>query len=83
MRKEYDRLKTFESRRPRIFKIFEINRNIYSKRERSEQLLVTECFLTCSWRFLKFDKLEQLEFEFEKILGFRNMQEKIEKYYLD
>ena len=25
------------------------------------------------------DKLEQLEFKLEKILGFRNMQEKLEK----
>ena len=34
-------------------------------------------FLTCSWRFLISDKLEQLEFKLEKILGFRNMQEKL------
>ena len=38
----------------------------------------TECFLTCSWRFLKSDKLEQLKFKLEKILGLRNMQEKLE-----
>ena len=38
--------KTFEIRgwKPRIFKIFEITRTIYSNRERSEQFLVTECF---------------------------------------
>ena len=30
--------------RPRIFKIFEITRTIYSNSERSEQFLVTECF---------------------------------------
>ena len=36
-------------------------------------------FLTCSWRFLISNKLEQLEFKLEKILGFRNMQEKLEK----
>ena len=29
---------------PRIFKIFEITRTIYSNSERSEQFLVTECF---------------------------------------
>ena len=35
------------------FKIFEITRIIYSNSERSEQFLVTECFLTSSsWRFL-------------------------------
>ena len=26
-------------------------------------------FLTCSWRFLRSNKLEQLEFKFEKIIG--------------
>ena len=38
--------KTFEIRgwRPRIFKIFEITRTIYSNSEKSEQFLVTECF---------------------------------------
>jgi hypothetical protein len=38
--------KTFEirGRRPRICKHFEITRTIYSKSERSEQFLVTECF---------------------------------------
>jgi hypothetical protein len=30
-------------------------------------------FLTCSWRFLRSNKLEQLE-----LLGFRNMQEKLD-----
>ena len=39
------------------------------------QFLVTECFLTCSWRFLRSNKLEQLE----KLLGFKNMLEKLEK----
>ena len=32
--------------------MFEITRTIYSNNESSEQFLVTECFLTCSWRFL-------------------------------
>ena len=36
-------------------------------------------FLTCSWRFLRSNKLEQLEFKLEKLLGFRNMQENLEK----
>ena len=26
-------------------------------------------FLTCSWRFLRDNKLEQLEFKLEKIIG--------------
>ena len=32
---------------PRICKIFEVTRTIYSNSERSEQFLETECFLTC------------------------------------
>ena len=48
--------------------------------KRSEKILVTECFLTCFRRFLISNKLEELEFKLEKkILGFRNMQEKLEK----
>ena len=35
-------------------------------------------FLTCSWRFLIYNKLEQLKFKLKKILGFRNLQEKLE-----
>ena len=35
--------------------------------ERSEQFSVT-AFLTCSWRFLIPNKLEQLEFKLEKII---------------
>ena len=29
----------------------------------------TECFLTCSWSFFISNKLEQLEFKLEKVLG--------------
>ena len=36
--------KNCSSDREKIFKIFEITRTIYSNSERSEQLLVTECF---------------------------------------
>ena len=32
-------------------------------------------------RFLISNKLEQLEFKLEKILGFRNMQEKLENRF--
>ena len=40
-----------------------------SNSERSEKILVTECFLACSWRFLISNKLEQLEFKLEKNIG--------------
>ena len=73
--------KTFEIRgwRLRTCKFFEITWTIYSNSERSELILVTECFLTCSWRFLMSNRLEQSYFKLKKILGFRNMQEKLEK----
>ena len=36
--------------------------------------------ISCSWRFLRYDKLEQLEFKLEKnYWDFRNMHEKLEK----
>ena len=36
-------------------------------------------FLTCSWRFLKYNNLEQFKFKLEKIcLRFKNMQEKLQ-----
>ena len=51
-------------------KHFEITRTICSNCERSEQFLVTECFFNL---FLKvshiYNKLEQLEFKLEKIIG--------------
>ena len=37
-------------------------------------------FLTCSWRFLRHDKLEQLEFKLEKIIGILKHAEKVRKY---
>ena len=63
--------KTLEIRggRPRICKIFEITRTIYSNSERSEQFLVTESFFNLSRRFLIPNRLEELEFKLEKNIG--------------
>ena len=47
----------------------EITRTIYSKGERSVHFLKEKGFLTCSWRFLRSNALEQLEFKSEKIIG--------------
>ena len=55
--------------RSRIFKNFEITKTIYSNSEGLEQFLVTEYFLTCSWRFLGSNELEQLEFKLENNIG--------------
>jgi len=62
---------------------FEISSGtIYSNSERSEQILVTECFLTCSWRFLRLNELEQSKFKFEKIIGIEKHAGKVRKYYM-
>ena len=40
-------------------------RSIYSNSERSDQFLKQNAFLTCSWRFLRYDILELLKFKYE------------------
>ena len=60
-----------EKLQPQICKIFEITRTIYSNSERLEQFLVTECLFNL---FLAVGK---------KLLGFRNMQEKLERLKLE
>ena len=37
---------------------------------KGQKNLGNNAFLTCSWRFLISNKLEQLEFKLEKIIGF-------------
>ena len=49
------------------FANFESTRTICSNSERSEQFLIQNVFLTCSWKFLRHNKLEQLEFKLEQI----------------
>jgi len=62
----YSRLK------PENLQIFEITRTIYLNSERSEQFLKQNAFLTYSWRFMKTNKLKQLEF--------KNMQKNAVKF---
>ena len=69
----------FKAEGKEFVKNFEITRTIYSNIERREQFLKQNAFLTYSWRFLRSNTLEQLEFQFEKSLGLRNIQEKLEK----
>ena len=64
-----------------FWKLFKMTKTIYSNSERSVQLLKQNTFLTCSWRFLRSDTIEQLEFNWKKWLGFRNLQEKLEKTF--
>ena len=47
---------------------FEIIRTIFSNGERSEQFLKQNDFLTCSWRFLRSNTLQQLEYKLENII---------------
>ena len=69
---------------------FEAEGQVFAKKLRSlKQFIQTvkgqnnfwqqNAFLTSSWRFLRFNKLEQLEFKLKNLLGFRNLQEKLEK----
>ena len=51
--------------------------------QRSEQFSVTECFLTCSWRFLTSIKLEQSYFKLEKIIGTEKQAGKVRKKTYD
>jgi len=62
-----------------------LNKTIYSNSERSEQFLVTECFFNL--KFLVpggFSDLKNRTIirnsNWKKLLGFRNLQEKLEKY---
>jgi hypothetical protein len=71
-----EKLLKFEDEGRELSKFFEITRTIYSNSERSDTFLKQHTFLTCYWRFLRSNKLEQLE------LKLRNMQEKLEKYIL-
>ena len=49
---------------------------------KGQNIFGNNAFLTCSWRCLRANKLERLEFKLEKILGFRNMHEKLENDFL-
>ena len=59
----------FEAETRSTCKIFEITRTIYSNSERPVQFLKQNAFLTCSWRFLRSNTLEELKLKLEKIIG--------------
>ena len=63
----------------RICKFFEITRTIYSKSERSEKNLVTECFLNLFLEVSHVYRLEQLEFKLGKIIGIQKHAGKVRK----
>ena len=37
-------------------------------------------FLTCSWRFLRLNELEQFKFKLEQIIGIEKHEGKVRKY---
>ena len=59
-------------------KTFEILGFIYSNSEISVQFLKQNAFLTCSWKFLRSNTLQQLVFKLEKITG--NLQNHLFKF---
>ena len=59
--------------------MFEITSTIYSNNKRSEQYLKQNAFFTCSWRFLISNKLEQLKFKLDKIIGIKKHAGKVRK----
>ena len=50
-------------------KFFSITRTIYQTVKGQNNFWSQNAFLTCSWRFLISNKLEQLDFKLEKIIG--------------
>ena len=71
-----EKLLKFEAEGREFAKNFEITKTIYSNSERSEQFLVTECFFNL---FLEVSHTQQKNSNWKKLLGLRNIQEKLEK----
>ena len=64
-----EKISKFETAGRGFAKVLRSQTTICSNSETSEQCLVTECFLTCSWRYvsdIRYDRLEQLKFKLEK-----------------
>ena len=69
-RLQAENLQNFWDHKNNLFKQWKV-RSIFGSRM---------VFLTCSWKFLISNKLEQLESKLEKNIEFRNMQEKLENF---
>ena len=72
-----EKLMKFEAEGREFAKFLRSLEQFYSNSERSVQFWQQNAFLTCFWRFLISNKSEQSKFESEKLLGLRNMQEKL------
>ena len=76
---DWEKLLKFEAEGQEFAKS-EITITIYLNRERSEQFLKQNAFLTCSWRFLRSNELEELEFKLEKNIGIYKHAGKFRKW---
>ena len=65
--------------KPRICNFFEITRKNHSNSERPEEIWWQNAFLTCPGGFSYVINWNNYNSNWEKLLGFRNMQEKLEK----
>ena len=61
----------------------EISKILFYSNIQSIQFWKQNIFLTCSCNFFGSDKLETLNYNRKKMLGFRNLQEKLENYISD
>ena len=64
-------------KRPFVYNPY--SRTICLNSERSEQFLVTECFFNLFLEVSQIYQIRTIRIQIGKILGFRNMQEKLEK----
>ena len=77
---DQEKLLKFKDRGQEITKILFYSNNLFMQ---SIQFWKQNIFLTCSWNFFGSDKLETLNYNRKKMLGFRNLQEKLENYISD
>ena len=61
----------------------EITRRIYSNSEWSEQFLVTECHFNLFLEVSNILQISTIRTQIKKIMGFRNIREKLENEFCD
>ena len=63
---DQEKLLKFEAEGQEFSKYFEITITIYLNSERAIQVLKQKAFFMCSWRYLRSNLLEHLEFKLKK-----------------
>ena len=74
--RDWEKLLKFEAEGQEFAKF--LRWTIYSKSERSEQFMVTECFLTCFGGFSNLENQNNHNSNWKELLGYKNLQEKWE-----